>query len=635
VATVAEVFSLAWKHHQAGGFSQAEQLYRQILQADPSHADACCFLGAACQAQGKLAEAERHYRQAVRLMPAYAGAHNCLGMLLAEQGQLTQAVASFQQGLRAQPHNAEIHNNLGLALARQGKMVDAVGRYRQALRLNPDYAAAHYNLGLALNAQGQHDAAIAAFQQALHFQPAYPEAWNDLGNALAEQEKLEEAVSSYRQALRLRPDYAEAHYNLGVVFVKQGRDEEAMAHYHQALRSRPNYADAHFNLANALHSQGRIDEAMTHFLDDLRLRPDRPETNLSCALVWLIRGDFERGWPAYEWRWRQPDSVARPFVQPLWDGPALDGRTILLHAELGLGDTLQFIRYAPLVKQRGGKVIVECQSALPRLLASAEGIDHLVARGSPLPSFDVQAPLLSLPAIMQTALTTVPRAIPYLQADAGLVAHWRQELRKSPKSKVESPKSKVESPKSEEVQLTSDFGLPTSDFLVGIAWQGNPVYGHDPQRSIPLAQFAPLAQVEGVRLISLQKGPGAEQLREPFHSPLTTYHRSPSTVHRPPSTIHDLGSRLDEASGAFMDTAAIMKSLDLVVSSDTAIPHLAGALGVPIWLALPLVPDWRWLLEREDSPWYPTMRVFRQRRRGDWEDVFHRIAEELKAVVSC
>jgi hypothetical protein len=283
---------------------------------------------------------------------------------------------------------------------------------------------------------------------------------------------------------------------------------------------------------------------------------------------------------------------------------------LLLLAEQGLGDALQFVRYAPLVKQRGGRVVLQCHPPLMRLLANMPGIDQLVAAGSPLPPFDTYAPLLTLPAIFGTSTSGALEADPYLQANAALVEHWREELKKS---EVRSPMSDVQTSSNDIGHRTSDFGRA---FRVGIAWQGNPIFRIDHQRSIPLARFARLAEIEGVQLISLQKGPGTEQL--------------PSFA----KSVNDLGNRLDEASGPFMDTAAVMKNLDLVISSDTAVPHLAGALGVPVWVALPWVPDWRWLLRCEDCPWYPTMRLFRQTRYGHWDDVFDRIAEELRILAT-
>jgi hypothetical protein len=336
----------------------------------------------------------------------------------------------------------------------------------------------------------------------------------------------------------------------------------------------------------------------------------------------LLLGDFEHGWTDFDLRLTQPGIDRHDFVQPLWDGSALKGRTILLYAEQGLGDTLQFIRYAPLVKQGDATVIVECQPNLVPLLRSFAGIDHLLARGSTPPPFDVHAPLLSVPVIFRTSLETIPQTVPYLRANSHLVEQWRRELRMCD---VRSVTFDVRSPASNPAHRTSYVALP---FKIGIAWQGNPAYRDDCQRSIPLVHFERLSKVNGVRLISLQRGPGAEQL--PVVSCQLSDNRQLTTDN---SFVLDLATRLDEKSGAFMDTASLMMSLDLVISSDTAVGHLAGALGVPVWVALPLVPDWRWRLEREESQWYPTMRLFRQTRRGQWVDVFDRIAEQLHALL--
>jgi hypothetical protein len=341
----------------------------------------------------------------------------------------------------------------------------------------------------------------------------------------------------------------------------------------------------HNNLGVALQKQGALGEAVASYRRALELRPDYAEAHNNLAFVWLLTGDFEQGWSEYEWRWKANLLSPPSFTQPLWDGTPLAGRTILLYAEQGLGDTLQFIRYAPLVERRGGRVIMACPRPLLQLLASCPGIDRLVALDAVSSDFELYALLMSLPRILGTSLESIPADVPYLEADPELTVHWQSEL--------------------------ATF---SREFRIGIAWQGNPDHRGDRHRSFRLAQFAPVARLEGVRLFSLQKGPGAEQIRE-------VGDRFPVT---------DLGSRLDETTGAFMDTAAVMKNLDLVISADTAIAHLAGALGVPIWVALSSAPDWRWLLGREDSPWYPTMRLFRQASPGDWDGVFARIAAAVE-----
>ena len=466
-------------------------------------------------------------------------------------------------------------------LAKQDKLDEAMASYQQALRLKPNYPEAHSNLGNALQEQGRLDEAVASCQQALRLKPDSAEAHHNLGLVLAKQDKLDEAVASFQQTLRLKPDYPDAHNNLGIVLEKQDKLDEAMASYQQALRLKPDYPEAHNNLGIVLEKQGRLDEAVACYQQALRLKPDYPEAHWNRSLAWLLMGRFEQGWPGYEWRWKCKEfGSLPPFHPPLWDGSPLDGRTILVHAEQGLGDTLQFIRYAPLVHQRGGRVILVCQPPLIGLLTRSPGVERLVAQGEALPEYDVHVPLMSLPGLLGTTLESVPADVPYLDAEPQLVEAWRHRLGSYP------------------------------GFKVGIVWQGNPKFRLDRLRSIPLAQFAPLARVPGVHLFSLQKGPGAEQLA--------------AVTDRFPVT--DLGRRLDD----FMDTAAVLKNLDLVISVDTAIAHLAGALGIPVWVALPFAPDWRWLMDREDSPWYPTMRLFRQTRPGQWEDVFQRIAEALQ-----
>ncbi len=550
MATIPETLAVALQYHQSGNLQQAGAIYRQILQADPNHAEALHLLGVVAGQERRPDLAIQYISQAIRLRPTDPDLHNNLGRALNDQGQLAEAAAHYQEALRLKPDFAEAHNNLGTVLQGQGRLAEAAAQYQEALRLKPDYAKAHYNLGSALQDQGQ----------------------------------LAEAVAQYKEALRLKPDYAEAHNNLGIALQDQGQLAEAVAQYQEALRLKPDYAEAHLNLGNALKDQGQLTEAVAQYQEALRLKPDYAEAHWNRAMAWLLAGDFERGWPEFQWRWQCKDLISskRSFSQPLWDGSSLAGRTILLHAEQGLGDTIQFIRYAPLVKRRGGTVVLECQPALLPLLQSCAGVDRLLAQGSSLPPFDVHAPLLSLPGILETTLSTIPAEAPYLFADANLDEHWRQEL------------------------------SHLQGFKIGIAWQGNPIHKKDKQRSIPLSVFEPLARLEGVRLFSLQKGTGSEELAQ--------------NAGRIPIT--DLGSRLE----TFMDTAAVLKNLDLVVACDTAVVHLAGALGIPVWVALPFAPDCRWLLDRDDSPWYPSIRLFRQKRWGNWDEVFQRIVQALKKL---
>jgi Flp pilus assembly protein TadD len=495
------------------------------------------------------------------------------------------ALTQYRQLVDADPENAEAHYNLGNALIVLGKFKDAAACYEQTLLLQRHHAEACCNLGVALAEQGLLADAVTRYEQALQLRPSYPEAMFNRANALKALGQFEAAGAGYKQALRLRPDWPAAHNNLGLTYAQMGQFGDAVASYEQALRLAPNYSEAHNNLGLCLQAQGILDLALQHFDAALQLQPDFAAAHANRAQLWLLLGHYGRGWPEYEWRWKLPGVGLPPLPQARWDGSPLAGRTILLRAEQGLGDTLQFVRYAPLVQERGGLVLVECQPSLAALLERCPGIDGLAARGSPLPDFDVQIPLLSLPGIFQTTLATVPKTGPYVFADQQLVEHWRSEL-------------------------------GTADgFKIGIAWKGNAKYPGDRQRSIPLHHFLTLAGIPGVHLFSLQKGPGREQLAE-----LAEGRR-----------ITDLDSRLDETSGAFMDTAAVMVNLDLIVTSDTATAHLAGAMGLPVWVPLSVACDWRWLLDREDSPWYPTLRLFRQTVVDSWDDVFDRLAVAVKA----
>lgn len=624
--TLTEAWESARELYSSSHFRQAEEVCHQILGTDATKAEVWVLLGETCAAQGRRAEAISHYQKAVRLQPDHTEAHFRLGNMLAEQGERNQAIASYRVVLRAKPDHAEALTNLGVALAQQGQLEEAVEELRTALHYRSDSPKALHNLGVALAQQGKPDEAARSLREALGRRPDYPEAYYNLGNILVAQKQNEEAVTCYQNALSLKPDYgevynnlglvliemgklgqatvmlrqavrlcpqlAEAHNNLGLALAEQGRSAEAETCYRQALRIKPNYADAHANVGSTLRDEGKLEEALACYQLALWLNPDSPSAHWNRSLLLLQMGQFREGWAEYEWRWKRPKAPVygcrrRTFPQPLWDGSPLAGRTILIHMEQGLGDMIHFIRYASLLRQAGGHVIVECPDFLMPILSRSPGITRLVAEGSPLPDFDVHCPLLSLPGLLGTSLETIPATIPYLFADPNLVEHWRQRLR------------------------------PLNRLKIGIAWQGNPHHKWDRHRSIPLAEFEVLGQQAGVQLINLQRGPGLDQV--------------PTVAKR--FVIHQLAAELDATTGGFMDTAAIMMNLDLVITPDTAIAHLAGALGVPVWVTLSTIADWRWLHRRQDSPWYPTMRLFHQSQLGDWTTVFTRLAAEVQHML--
>ena len=470
-----------------------------------------------------------------------------------------------------------------MALKRQQRAAEATEKYRQAIRCNPAMAEAHYNLGTVLQELGDLEPAAATYQEAIRLRPDMALAHNNLGNIYKQQRKTAEAISCYERAIELDPNQAEALINVGLVLRQQGQFLEAVSCYQKALHVKPESAEAYCNLGGGVARAGQARTFAGMLPGRLAIAPDFPEAHYNLALLYLSQENFAQAWPEYAWRLKCQHFRSRGFAKPLWDGSPLAGRTLLVHAEQGLGDTMLFVRFLNRLKQRGEKVLFESQPALLPLLR-ASGVEDVFAAGEKLPSYDVYLPLLNLPGVLNATLDDIKCDEPYLKADPRLVQTWSERLANRP-------------------------GL-----RVGIAWQGNPEYAFDRHRSIPLTEFAPLARVEGVRLISLQKT-GAESLAEVSGR----------------FEVEELPG-LDERSGAFMDSAAVMKNLDLVITSDTATAHLAGALGVPTWVALCAAPDWRWFFDREDSPWYPSVRLFRQTALGDWSLLFRTMAEQLAAL---
>ena len=554
-----ELFQAASQLHVRGNLPQAEPLYRRVLELDESHASANSNLGVLLQATNRMGEALPFFRRAVEVNPHDPDALNNLGNALKDQGQTAEAIDCFKRALVINPNHAHAYCNLGNAHVEQGRLPDAVACYQQAVRSNPNHENANFNLG----------------------------------NALRDVDRPLEALESYRQTLRINPKLAKAHNNMGNVLKDLGELDEAAACFQRALQLNPQHVGAHINLAVVLQDQGRFDEAFAEYENALALDPGSVVARSNRSMVRLLLGDFARGWPEYEYRTFQTETDKRTFAQPRWDGSALAGKRILIHAEQGLGDTLQFIRYAAVLKERGATVVFESQPALASLMERVVGVDEVIRAGDALPAFDVQVPLLSIPGILGTDLASIPAQVPYVAADPKRGEFWRDEIGRASRRKPD----------------VTNRGLN-----IGVVWQGNPKYRADRARSVPLSYFESLARVLGVNLFSLQVGPGVKQLKGVNFA------------------VTDLGSRFDLTS--LEDVAAALVNLDMLISSDTAVPHLAGALGVPVWLALSFVPDWRWLLERPDCPWYPTMRLFRQKWLGDWNDVFERIAAELQLKVS-
>jgi tetratricopeptide (TPR) repeat protein len=565
-----------------GQHAEAADAFGRAARLRPDEADAALGLGLALVGLQNRQEAVDAFREALRRRPGHAEAMTQLGVALAGLGRLDEAIGHLRRAAELKPGSAPAHNNLGVALAEHGKAEEAAVCLGRAVELDPGYPEAHYNLGNVLRDLGRRDEAVEHYRRAADLRPGYAEAYNNLGLALTEAGRHAEAAVLLRQAARLRPGSADARNNLGLALCGLGRFAEAEAAFHEALALDPGHAQAHANLGSCYKDSGRMEEALACYGQALRLDPASASAHYNRSLALLQAGRYAEGWPEYEWRWRRQGVKQRLLPKPRWDGGPLEGRTILLWCEQGLGDAIQFVRYAKLVKERGARVLLECPDFMVPLFSTCPGVDRVEAEGSQLRDYEVQAPLMSLPELLGTTLENVPAEVPYLQAEPKRVEAWRRRLEDVP------------------------------GFRVGVVWQGNRHFPWDHFRSVPLEVFAPLAAMEGVRLVSLQKGHGAEQV----------------AALRGRFPVEELAG-LDESGGAFLDTAAVMRCLDLVVTADTAAAHLAGALDVPAWVVLSTVTDWRWLMGRQDTPWYPSVRLFRQARLGDWEGVFARMAAEL------
>jgi len=589
--------------------------YERAIASRPELASAHVHRGVVLGELHRPQEALASLDRALALQPDVATTHCNRGNVLVRLKQFAAALASYEQAIALEPLLAEAYCNRGSLQSQLGEFATAVSSYDRAIEIRPDYAEACCNRAIALMALEQWPAALASCDQAIAISNSYAEAHFSRGVVLYQLKQLDAALASYDRAISCRPDYAEAYSNRGIVQRELYQLEAALASYDQALALRPDYAEAHLNRGNVLTELRRIPEALASFERALSSRARARSASLTpgsvepaagiaagiaalCynrALALLTAGDFANGWREYEWRrkiaGRASLRVTRESSKPYWLGEEpLAGRSILLHSEQGLGDTIQFCRYVKPVAQLGARVILEVQRPLVSLLRSLEGVACVLARDEALPEFDVCCSLMSLPRAMRTTLANIPREVPYLVADPARVRHWQERLgaRHAPR--------------------------------IGLVWSGGfrpnqpELWAVNRRRNIPLAKFAPLGNPE-VQFYSLQKGQPAEaELAE-----------LASRGWDGPRMV-DLSRELSD----FSDTAAVIANLDLVISVDTATAHLAGALGKPVWILSRFDSCWRWLLDRTDSPWYPSVRLYRQERYGEWDAVMQRVASDLR-----
>ncbi len=639
--------------HQQGRMGEAEACYREVLASQPAHFDSLHLLGVAALQARQFARAAELIGAALAVDPRQAAAHNNLGNALDSLNRPEEAIDSFDRAIALQPGDAEAWNNRGAALRRLGQAQAAIESYDRAIACKPDHAQAWYNRGNAQRSLGllpaalesyrtaigfkadhaeaynncgnvlrdlnERQAALAAFDKAILLKPAYADAHNNRGTVLKALDRPQEAVESYDRAVALRPahaqayfnrgnaqamlkrpgaalesydkaialkaDYAQAWCNRGIALGDLRRDVDALASYDQALSLDAAYPDAWNNRGNTLSNLRQHQQAIRSYDQAIELQPADASAHLNRALCLLQTGDFEAGWAAHEWRWN--NEAQRPFVrdfaQPLWLGTeSLQGKTILLHAEQGLGDTLQFCRYAPCVSALGARVVLEVQPSLAGLMRGLTGVTEWVLAGEPLPAFDFHCPLLSLPLAMQTRLDTIPHsAAGYLKVSGDRLAPWAARL---------GPKTRPR---------------------VGLVWSGSTWHRNDHNRSIPLAGLIGHLP-DDLDYFCLQKEVrAADEAALASHPQLRSVRRD----------LVDFG-----------DTAALCELMDVVISVDTSVAHLAGALGRPVWIALPFNPDWRWMLERSDSPWYPSATLYRQTCAGQWEDVLAKLGRDLRLL---
>jgi tetratricopeptide (TPR) repeat protein len=623
MTNAASLFADGVKLHQAGRLADAEEIYQRILAALPDHADCLHLLGLIFLQRGdhalalaqidraleknpndavalnnrgialkelkRLDEALASYERAIAISPHYVAALLGKADVLKELRRFEEALAGYERALAADPNCMPAYANRGDVLHELKRFGEALASCERALALRADVAEVHAIRGNALFGLQHYEEALGSYDRALALRPAMAEAYYNRGNALHELRRFDTALASYDRALALRPDYAEAHYNRGNALHLLQRFDAALASYESALALRPAYVEAIANRGATLHDLKRYHEALASYQSAVTLRPDFADAHYNDGICRLLLGDFDRGWRKHEWRWEtaQLRNAKRNFAQPLWLGSQeIDGKTILLHAEQGLGDTIQFCRYAPLLAARGAQVILEVQKPLRDLMKTLGAAMQIVVRGDSLPKFDLHCPLLSLPLACATRLETIPSAMPYLAARDSQTRAWRERL-----GRHERPR-------------------------IGLVWAGNPrkelpgANRIDSQRSIVVDQLAPLFQLTGCDFFSLQKGDDA--VRTLRASPLR-------------DAIVDWTDDLHD----FSDTAALIENLDLVISVDTSVAHLAGALGKPFWLLNRYNTCWRWLADRDDSPWYPTARLFRQDATRQWPAVIARVTAAL------
>ncbi len=580
--------------HQQGKLTDAERIYVEVLQQQPNHFDALHLLGVIAAQTKQPERGIELIKKAIGLNAKVAAAHNNLGNALRDLKRTEEALASYDRAIAIKPDDAEAYSNRGITLLELKRHEEALASFDKTIALKPDYAEAYNHRGNALRNLKRTEEALASFDKAIALKADYAEAYSDRGNALRDLKRAEEALASYDKAIAIKGDHAEAYSNRGNALRDLERTEEALASYDRAIALKPDYAEAYNNRGNVLRDLKRTEEALASYDKAIALKPDYAGAYWNQSLCLLLMGHFEQGWRQYECRKKRTEPVGvRSYPQHLWLGEEdIAGKTLFICWEQGFGDTIQFYRYAKLVEARSAKVIMSVQEPLRELLKQVSPTIQIIGPNEVPTDFDYYCPLLSLPLVFGTTLETIPATIPYLKSNAEKSLFWKEKL---------GVKNKLR---------------------VGLVWSGGfrpnqpELWSVNSRRNIPLAKLAVLKQPD-IEFYSLQKGEPAEsELAELIHHNWDGPH------------IIDFTSRLNDLS----DTAALVENLDLVISVDTAIVHLAGALGKPVWILNRFDTCWRWLLDRTDTPWYPTAKLYRQEKAGHWDGVVQRIKMDLLAL---
>ena len=537
--------------------------------------------GFALHQQGKLDEAQLYYETVLRADSKNFDALHLLGVIAHQRQNHPAAIALLDRAIQHNPSSALAHLNRGNTRREMGDMQRAITDYERAIAIQPRYAEAYVNLGIALQESQQPDRALSYYRKAIDLKPDFAEAYFALGNALQEHGQMDAAIVSLHEATRLRPGFAAAYCNLGNLFNEMGRFDDAIAVYAQAIHAQPDFAVAHCNLGNVQKEKQQFQLAKASYTQATTLNPDFAEAHGNRSLVHLLLGEFEAAWPLYEWRWKaKKNNISLPdFRRPLWLGEqALTGQTILICWEQGFGDTIQFCRYVPLVKTLGAKVLLVVPPSLVPLLKTLDGVDQVLGPDEPISDFDYYCPLMSLPLAFRTTLNTIPAPKAYLHANESKSGFWAAKLPQTGRKRV------------------------------GIVWNGS---GTNKRANLPLTELIGYL---------------------PKHKDYVCLQKDVTELEREILSEQNMYC-FDQDIADFSDTAALCGLMDLVISIDTSAAHLAGAMGKPTWVLLPHLPDWRWLLDRSDSPWYPSMRLYRQEEMGAWAPVLQRLAQDLTQVL--